>query len=97
MYTLPAGFTVQAKFIPDPALHLHCVELLLVQLAVAGVNLAAARADGYLGSCFEPATVLRFKVTRQIAFPMWHIIKDIACILPAQGEATLGALHCILF
>ena len=43
IHTLPAGFPVQAKFIPDQSLHLVLVELLLFQLAIT-VEHAAARA-----------------------------------------------------
>ena len=42
---IPAGFTVQAEFIPDPSLHLFLVELHLFQRAAARANLAAAQAD----------------------------------------------------
>ena len=69
-HAIPAGWTVEAKLIPDPALQLLPVELPFVQLAVARVKCAAARADRDLCHRLETATVFHFKVTKQTVFPL---------------------------
>ena len=64
LHVIPAGWAVKAEFISDPVLHLLPVELLFVRIAVARVNLSAARADGNLGLRPKVPGMNPFKVTR---------------------------------
>lgn len=90
-YTIPASCPVQAQLVPNPALHLPPVELILVLevIAVTGV-VQLATFVAYLDPGRRPeASKVKFKVTSQIAFTGGHIRKDIICIIPAEGVATL--------
>ena len=63
-YVIPAGGALKAEFISDPVFYFLPVELLLVRIAVARVDLSAARADGNLCLCPKVPGMNAFKVTR---------------------------------
>ena len=69
LHVIPAGGAVKAKFISDPVLHFLPVELLFVRIAVARVDLSAARADGNLCLRSEVPSMSPFEVNGQSAVP----------------------------
>ena len=84
-YSIPAGFTVKAKFIPDSTLHLPPVQLLLIQLAATGVEFAAPRTEADLGFCPEMTIVFLVEVVGQLVFPRYYIKKNSSQLIPAQS------------
>ena len=84
-YTIPAGFTVKAKFTPDSTLHLPPVQLLHIQLATTGVEFAAAGAEADMGCCSEKAIVFAVEMVGQLVFPRYHIKKNSSQNIPAQS------------